>query len=98
MTIAARFVTSYAMKPPIRVPAVIAFLLLSSCIHRPAIAQLPADIKSDLGPNVPSFKVRPDYRVTRAVAEKKLRNVRFLQFSQEGKTLFVSNPEDGVIY
>src|SRR5947207_13988004 len=64
----------------------------------PAPAQLPADVKSDLGPDVPAFKVRPGYRVTRAVADKKLRNVRFLQFSQDGKTLFVSNREDGAIY
>src|SRR5437773_10019959 len=86
------------MNPRSRTIGVVACLLVSSCVHGPAIAQLPADLKSDLGPNVPAFKVRPGYRVTRAVVEKKLRNVRFVQFSQDGKTLFVSNREDGVIY
>jgi glucose/arabinose dehydrogenase len=61
-------------------------------------AQLPAEIKSDLGPDVPAFKVRPGFRVTRAVADKKLKNVRFMQFSADGKTLYVSDREDGVIY
>src|SRR5437773_5279245 len=86
------------MNPRSRTIGLAACLLLSSCVQGPAVAQLPAEIKSDLGPNVPAFKVRPGYRVTRAVADKKLRNVRFVQFSQDGKTLFVSNREDGAIY
>src|SRR5207247_1476594 len=63
-----------------------------------SIAQLPPDVKSDLGPDVPAFKVRPGYRVTRALPAKKLKNIRFLQFSEDGKTLFVSSREEGVIY
>src|SRR5881392_1989080 len=86
------------MNVGIRAPVLIACLVLSSCAQAPAMAQLPPDLKSDLGPGVPALRVRPGYRVTRAVADKKLRNVRFLQFSQDGKTLFVSNGEDGVIY
>src|SRR5437868_15387662 len=62
-----------------------------------AFAQLP-DLKSDLGPNVPAFKVRPGYRVTRAIAGGKLHGCRFIQFSQDGKTLFVSDLEGGQIY
>jgi glucose/arabinose dehydrogenase len=58
-----------------------------------ARAQLPDDLKSDLGPNVPAFKVRPGYRVTRAVAPDALRWSRFLQFSADGKTLYVSGNE-----
>src|SRR5437773_1114506 len=86
------------MNPRSRTIGLAACLLLSSCVQGPAVAQLPAEIKSDLGPNVPALRVRPGYRVTRAIAEKKLRNVRFLQFSQDGKTLFVSDGEDGIIY
>src|SRR4051794_5534985 len=63
-----------------------------------AQAQLPPEIKSDLGPDVPAFKVRPGYRVTRALPNKKVKNIRFIQFSQDGKTLFISNREDGEIY
>src|SRR3954465_13231872 len=63
-----------------------------------ASAQLPNGTQSDLGPDVPEFKVRPGYRVSRALPAKKLRNIRFLQFSQDGKTLFVSNREDGEIF
>src|SRR3954467_4564031 len=70
------------------------FFLCAPC----ALAQLPNDVKSDLGPDVPAFKVRPGYRVTRALPAKKLRNVRFIQFSADGKTLFVSSREDGEIY
>ena len=54
-----------------------------------AFAQLPGDLKSDLGEGVPAFKVRPGYRVTRAVPEKKLREGRFIQFSEDGKTLYL---------
>src|SRR5256885_3305268 len=86
------------MNPRSRTIGVVACLLVSSCVHGPAIAQLPADLKSDLGPNVPAFKVRPGYRVTRAIAGGKLHGCRFLQFSEDGKTLFVSDLEGGQIY
>jgi glucose/arabinose dehydrogenase len=55
-------------------------------------------LKSDLGPGVPAFRVRPGYRLTVAVAPRKLAGSRFLQFSQDGKTLFVSDRENGDIY
>ncbi|HMB96183.1 MAG TPA: hypothetical protein VKK61_09110, partial [Tepidisphaeraceae bacterium] len=55
-----------------------------------AWAQLPADTKSDLGPDVPAFLVRPGFRVTRAFPKDKLREARFIQFSEDGKTLYVS--------
>lgn len=61
-------------------------------------AQLPDGIKSDLGTDVPSFKVRPGYRVTRAFPKNKLPGARFIQFSQDGKTLFVADRENGEIY
>src|SRR3954468_8514372 len=61
-------------------------------------AQLPNGINSDLRPDVPAFKVRPGYRVTRALPAKKIKNTRFLQFSEDGKTLFVSSREEGIIY
>src|SRR3954447_3372081 len=86
------------MNPRVRLSLVIALLLQSASMQGPAIAQLPPDVKSDIGPDVPKFRVRPGYKGTRAVADKKLRNVRFLQFSQDGKMLFVSNREDGMIY
>lgn len=65
-----------------------------------AQAQLPADVKSDLGEGVPAFKVRPGYRVTRALPERArpVQNIRFIQFSEDGKTLFISNREQGEIY
>src|SRR4051812_396242 len=71
-------------------------LLLSFALS--AFAQLPPDTKSDLGPDVPAFRVRPGYRVTRAVPNKALKVARFIQFSEDGKTLFVSDLENGVIY
>lgn len=77
---------------------VVAVALCLSLLMPIAHAQLPDGVKSDLGPTVPAFRVRPGYRVTRAVADKALKNARFLQFSQDGKTLFVSNREDGWIY
>src|SRR4051794_23967330 len=63
-----------------------------------AFAQLPSNLKSDLGPDVPAFRVRPGYRVTRVVPNKALKMSRFIQFSEDGKTLFVSDLENGVIY
>ena len=54
--------------------------------------------KSDLGPDVPAFRVRPGYRVTRAVPSKyTLRNSRFIEFSSDGKTLFLAEPRGGTI-
>ena len=73
-------------------------VLFVVCYGAAAFAQLPADVKSDLGPDVPAFKVRPGYRVTRVVPNKALRGARFLQFSDDGKTLFVSDIENGAIY
>src|SRR5688572_32893008 len=64
-----------------------------------AFAQLPTDLKdSDLGPGVPAMRVRPGYRVTRAVPDKQLKDeARFLEFSDDGKTLFVSFRDPGYI-
>jgi glucose/arabinose dehydrogenase len=67
-------------------------------------AQLPPEVKSDLGPDVPDrIRVRPGYRVTRALAANKLpggqdSEARFLQFSADGKTLYVSARHKGEIY
>jgi glucose/arabinose dehydrogenase len=77
-------------------PLTSSFILISLLATR-AAAQLPADLKSDLGPDVPAFKVRPGYRVTRAFADKKLREARFIQFSEDGKTLYVSQGGEGNI-
>ncbi|CAN5629660.1 sorbosone dehydrogenase family protein [soil metagenome] len=63
-----------------------------------ALAQLPRDTKSDLGPDVPAFRVRPGYRVTRVIPDKAVRDIRFIQFSNDGKTLFISDRENGMIY
>lgn len=64
-----------------------------------ALAQLPTDLKdSDLGPGVPAMRVRPGYRVTRALPDKQLKHeARFLEFSDDGKTLFVSFRDPGYI-
>lgn len=63
-----------------------------------ASAQLPEGIKSDLGPDVPAMKVRPGFRVTRALPNHKLPGIRFIQLSEDGKTLYVSNGREGAIY
>jgi glucose/arabinose dehydrogenase len=63
----------------------------------PSLGQLPADTKSDVGEGVPAFKVRPGYRVTRALPDKKIRQARFIEFSEDGKTLYVSQREAGNI-
>jgi glucose/arabinose dehydrogenase len=70
-----------------------------------AHAQLPDGVKSDLGPDVPAFKVRAGYRVTRALATSQIgqtgvRAIRFLQFSDDGKTLFISDNDrnSGMVY
>jgi glucose/arabinose dehydrogenase len=75
-------------------------LVCSAIAHR-AGAQLPPDVKSDLGPGVPpTIRIRPGYRVTRALSpdKVKVRELRFLQFSDDGKTLYCSSRRDGVIY
>jgi glucose/arabinose dehydrogenase len=87
-------------------------LLVFATLVAPAFAQLPDNIQSDLGEGVPAFKVRPGYRVTRAVADAAAikpsatqqangrrirRGVRFLQFSPDGKTLFLSQSDAGSI-
>jgi glucose/arabinose dehydrogenase len=65
-------------------------ILALLAIVTPALAQLPADTKSDLGPDVPALLVRPGFRVTRAFPRGQLREARFIQFSEDGKTLYVS--------
>jgi glucose/arabinose dehydrogenase len=63
-----------------------------------AFGQLPKDIKSDLGPDVPPMRVRPGYRVTRAVPPKQFKDEsRFLEFSDDGNTLFISFRDNGYI-
>jgi glucose/arabinose dehydrogenase len=73
--------------------------ILFLSLPAPAPAQLPATLPSDLGPAVPAFKVRPGYRVTRALPEKHplLRDARFIEFSADGKTLFLSQRREGNI-
>lgn len=73
-----------------------ALLALGTQAH----AQLPDGIKSDLGETVPAFKVRPGYRVTRAMTPGAVPFSRFIQFSEDGKTLYVSGSDrrDGNIY
>jgi glucose/arabinose dehydrogenase len=74
------------------------FALMVISLTCTSFGQLPAEVKSNLGPNVPAFKVRPGYRVTRVVPDRALRDVRFIQFSEDGNTLFVSDRENGVVY
>jgi glucose/arabinose dehydrogenase len=76
------------MSPSLRSVATLCVALLTTA----AFAQLPADTQSDLGPGVPAFKVRPGYRVTRALPAKfpGQRTARFLEFSADGKMLFLS--------
>src|SRR5262245_54320466 len=90
-------VTSPCMKPILQLPIVIIILLIAP---PPADAQVPATLpSSDLGPTVPQFKVRPGYRVTRALPEKHplLRDARFIEFSSDGKTLLLSQRREGNI-
>ena len=77
------------MNPSLRPIAALCAALVTTTT---AFAQLPADTKSDLGPGVPAFKVRPGYRVTRALPAKfpGQRTARFLEFSGDGKVLFLS--------
>ena len=94
------------MKLPARLAAcAFANLALAACLFAiftlvaPALAQLPPGLKSDLGPGVPAFKVRPGYRVTSATPPKVagMRDARFLEFSGDGKTLYLSQRRDGSI-
>src|SRR4051812_30886434 len=84
-----------------RTTRLILALLACLTLVTDARAQLPDGLKSDLGPGVPNMKVRPGYRVTRAIPEtvKELRNrdARFMEFSGDGKTLFMSQKRDGTI-
>src|SRR4051812_42517615 len=72
-------------------PLIALFALACVFPLTPANAQLPPDTKSDLGPDVPAFRVRPGYRVTRALPPKvsQVKDARFLEFSGDGKTLFL---------
>jgi glucose/arabinose dehydrogenase len=74
-------------------------LLGCLALASPLPAQLPDDLRSDLGPDVPAFKVRPGFRVTRAIPlkAKGLRDARFMEFSGDGKVLFLSQHRDGSI-
>jgi glucose/arabinose dehydrogenase len=71
-------------------------LLLSVLLSAHAFAQLPDGIQSDVGPDV-KVKVRPGYRVTRALPPKAIDEARFIQFSEDGKTLYVSQGGAGKI-
>src|SRR5438105_1712963 len=85
------------MKPLSIALSIALFTAVTFCL--PAFAQLPQDLKSDIGPDVPkAIRVRPGYRVTLALAPKAIREARFLQFSEDGKTLFVAARHEGVIY
>ncbi|HEX8524173.1 MAG TPA: PQQ-dependent sugar dehydrogenase [Tepidisphaeraceae bacterium] len=77
--------------PPLVILVAVTFLSAS------ARAQLPPDLKSDLGEGVPAFTVRPGYRVSRATAPKALKEARFIEFSDDHKTLFVSQGRNGTI-
>src|SRR5688500_9784 len=89
MTVQAASVNSHAMKP-------FAFSFIA-LIASSVFAQLPDSIQSDRGEDVPPMKVRPGYRVTRVVPDKAIKEARFLEFSDDGKTLFVSQRENGAI-
>ena len=82
-----------------RLTFVLSALLISLAWVGPAFAQLPDGVASDLGEGVPpTLKVRPGYRVTRALPEKLSKgDLRFLEFSDDGKTLFLSQREQGAI-
>src|SRR5437870_431826 len=75
-------------------------LLLLGLAASTSVAQLPSDLKnSDLGADMPPFRVRPGYRVTRALPPRVtgLRDARFLEFSGDGKTLFLSQRREGSV-
>lgn len=75
---------------------ILAVLTLSFLVASQSLAQLPDNLKSDLGPDV-KMKVRPGYRVTRAFPNKGLAEARFILFSEDGKTLYVSQGREGKI-
>ncbi len=81
-----------------RIRSICAAVVTIFSLMTTARGQLPPEVKSDLGSGVPAFRVRQGYRVTRALAPNAIRASRFLQFSQDGKTLFVSDREGGNIY
>src|SRR5437660_9244808 len=89
-----------AIHPFARAGAAVIFVVVIALAASLGGAQLPADVKSDLGEGVPALKVRPGYRVTRALPAKvkPVKNIRFIQFSADGKTLYISNREEGEIY
>ncbi len=74
----------------------LAVLVLAAVFASHSIAQLPDNLKSDLGPDV-KMKVRPGYRVTRALPNKAINEARFIQFSEDGKTLYVAQGREGKI-
>lgn len=92
------------MKRPTILFTILSALLTVVQLCATSRAQLPPEIKSDIGPDVPArIRVRPGYRVTRAFPDGKLpggqdSEARFLQFSADGKTLFVSARHRGEIY
>ncbi len=49
----------------------------------------------EVGPGVPAFTVRPGYRVT--LAASNFGQARFIEFGDDGNTLFVSQPDAGRI-
>ena len=83
------------MSPSLRSVATLCVALLTTS----AFAQLPADTQSDLGPGVPAFKVRPGYRVTRALPAKfpGQRTARFLEFSADGGRSWAAEPMESVM-
>lgn len=60
-----------------------------------AAAQSTAPAKGDVGLDVPSFQVRPGYRVDLAAGD--LGESRFMQFSADGKSLYLSQPKNASI-
>ncbi|HTL31318.1 MAG TPA: hypothetical protein VL282_18945 [Tepidisphaeraceae bacterium] len=74
----------------------LSLILLATLVVSHAFAQLPDNIQSDVGPDV-KLKVRPGYRVTRALPNKAISESRFIQFSEDGKTLYVSQIREGKI-
>jgi glucose/arabinose dehydrogenase len=71
-------------------------IVLSFLCAAHAFAQLPDGIQSDVGPDV-KLKVRPGYRVTRALPAKAISEARFIQFSEDGKTLYLAQRGEGKI-
>lgn len=72
----------------------IRFLCLASAFLFIASGVTAAELKGEVGPNVPAFTVRPGFRVT--LASEKLDDARFLCFDDKG-TLYVSQPMKGQV-